>query len=802
MRLSVQARCLGLLSAVLAGVVRAGVVSPVYPWTVGTGIECEFGSLQAALDAAAATPGAQTIHVSRLQTYTAQALSISDADAVTIQGGYERCNSTAASGTVALIGAPGNAVIRISGVGDVTLRHLDISGGHGSPYPGSAYGHGGGILHGGTGTLRVEDSRIHDNASSFGSGIAVLGAASLFVERSDIVDNRSGSAAGAESIAGVWANTSGTVLLMGVGLGGNRGAAVYVQQAHSARIYDVSLPACVDGVGLRLAGTGQIKLDNVSISGCDGGAIVHRASGPVSVRSTNLVGNGTLSGDYCSAPHGGLLIAGNGPVDIRDSEVNGNCGMGGGGIGIEAGTVLIERTRIAGNVSIHGGGGLRMEHTEGTPRPVVRFGADVVVEDNAVLSGSAAEGGGIFARNVELDLSQASGHAIRGNSAPYGGGLLIDGGIVHIGSGQAGGSIRDNSADFTGGGIYARGAAELHLYTTDPVVPAGVVGNRTGASGLGGGIAMRTGDGSPKVFVYDARIVDNVAAAAGGVLVLGGDQPGMAFCMGRGREPDSCEELGGTLPENARSCADPAQCNLMQGNRGEGPFGGAALLRAAQGPEPIPVRLTGARVLHNVGRSLFTSMPATIDRPAPNGVFEVFDSAIAANTVSNALFDGAPAGVANFPPDAAHALGRVAIERSTVAGNAIAADYVIGTRQNLRLVESIVYQPFLRVHAGNGAGVAAQDLIVENLAALPVRADIVVADPLLADAGNGDVRPLPGSPAVDFSASGHGGFDVDGVQRGQDAPGVPSRFGLRDLGAHELGRGFLLRDGFESDGKR
>lgn len=773
----------------------AGVISPVNPWTVGSGITCEFGSIQAALDAAAATSGAQTIRVTRSLAYAAQTLVVSDTGEVTLEGGYSSCSAGKDSTPTALAGGASQSVLRIVGPGFVTLRDLTISGGGGSAPPGGGTRYGGGVLHAGSGMLTVENVSLRENLGVRGSGLAVVGTGSLTLLDSAVSDNAAVITSNPEVWA-VWIATTAVVSVLDTTMLGNR-RGVWVQQAGLFELVGSTIGQTVNGTGLVLNGDGYRALRESSITTNPYGGVDIRGSGDVEIDGTSILDNGVESGGTCTS-NAGLISTGGATVLMSGARIAGNCGASGGGVFLEGGALVIEDSVIETNRSYGNGGGIHAIGEDTT----LRFGAGVVIDDNEAVGGWA-DGGGIFARGVDLDLADAPGHVIRNNRARSGAGLYLEDGEARIGSGLAGGSIRDNVASGQGGGIYVGNGGVLWMFTTDPDVPAGITGNVAGLDGgnpgAGGGIATYADVTGAKVYLFDVALVGNRASYGGAAFVPNGFAPGTVFCMGRASESASCADLDGALPGEARSCADPAACNRIAQNEATSVFGGAALLRASIGSEPSFVRLVGARVVGNTGRSVFTSTPGDASQAPPSGTFEVFDSVIAGNTATNALFDGAPAGALNFPTDSAFAMGPVAIDRCTIAGNSIGANHVIGTRLNLRLHESIVYQPFATVHGGNPGGVDARSVIVESGVGMPVRADVVVADPMLADAVNGDVRLLPGSPAIDFSDVGSGGLDVDGVPRGQDAPGVPSRFGLRDVGAHEVDAGRVFGDGFEGE---
>lgn len=148
---------------------------PAATFTVGSNSGCTHTSIQAAIDAAAAAPGTDTVLVARNQTWTAQQLSISGQSLI-LAGGTPQCG-LAPDGSLTLISGAGGAqlpVLRITTTGDsvVTLRSLQITGGDVA-----GDGLGGGIQYNGSvnSSLVIEDSVVSGNIAGYGGGIYVNG---------------------------------------------------------------------------------------------------------------------------------------------------------------------------------------------------------------------------------------------------------------------------------------------------------------------------------------------------------------------------------------------------------------------------------------------------------------------------------------------------------------------------------------------------------------------------------------------------------------------------------------------------
>lgn len=143
--------------------------------TVGTPVgpgQCTHATIQAAVTAAAASPGLDIIRVTR-GTYLAQRLTIDDPGDLAIEGGFLECATLVRVDESILDGSganPPGPVIRHLGAGNLTLADLRIRNGAAFG-AGSTTTSGGGISSVGTGGLTVYRSTIQNNRARNGGGL-------------------------------------------------------------------------------------------------------------------------------------------------------------------------------------------------------------------------------------------------------------------------------------------------------------------------------------------------------------------------------------------------------------------------------------------------------------------------------------------------------------------------------------------------------------------------------------------------------------------------------------------------------
>jgi hypothetical protein len=175
-------------------------------FTVGSGAGCTHGTIQSALNAASAAPGADTVRLTRSLTYEPEANTINDSQNLNLVGGFATCTQAATDNIKTVVSGSGGAaasVLRVfAGTGVIVkLRHLNLTLGD----PGGDVA-GGGIYFQGDGALEIIESSITNNTAGSGGGIYALATGSnaeLIISASTLISgNTARNNGGGVSIAG------------------------------------------------------------------------------------------------------------------------------------------------------------------------------------------------------------------------------------------------------------------------------------------------------------------------------------------------------------------------------------------------------------------------------------------------------------------------------------------------------------------------------------------------------------------------------------------------------------------------
>jgi len=347
--------------------------------TVGSDAACDRSTLAAALIDTANNAGPDFIRIASNHTDASIAVRITSQQ-VTIEGGFDDCGDTTASGQTTLDGSGGSvaSVIEIAtkpagatGV-DVLLRNLVIRGGENDAVSGDPGG--GGIEISGGMDVRLENVTVRDNLSTRGGGIFVSGGSTSVVIADGsrvrtnsallgggvycdgafgaLVDSRVAGNIANESALGDEGNGGGVYATGGclfrVRAGGpgdgvlsneaaNRGAGIYATGGSRIDLWgDASGPARVAANGLlggasgiRATGSGtRVLAENAHILGNGGNGIF--VDEGVLFRMERTLGDDCHTVDRCSrlSGNGSAFFARESTLEISGTYIEDNRAVG------------------------------------------------------------------------------------------------------------------------------------------------------------------------------------------------------------------------------------------------------------------------------------------------------------------------------------------------------------------------------------------------------------------------------------------------------------------------------------------
>jgi hypothetical protein len=150
----------------IVGLVLASMSHATQIFRVGADAACTHTTIQAAIDAAAASPGEDYVWIASNQAYSGQHVTI-DGQTVDVVGGFVDCSASEAGTAITTVSGAGNggsAVFAIRGTSHVYMSNLWIRDADRS-------GDGGGIDFSGAGDLHVATTTVSLNAAEHGGGI-------------------------------------------------------------------------------------------------------------------------------------------------------------------------------------------------------------------------------------------------------------------------------------------------------------------------------------------------------------------------------------------------------------------------------------------------------------------------------------------------------------------------------------------------------------------------------------------------------------------------------------------------------
>jgi hypothetical protein len=388
-------------------------------FTVTNLLDSGAGSLRAAVVAANANPGADTINFATTGTIALTSGELDITDSLTING--PGLNSLTVSG---------NNISRVFGLAGnptVTIADLTVANGWTSGSPGAGIYMAGGNLTldrvavSGNSAVGVLDVNGY-GGDGLGGGLYVAGG-TLSLDQSTVEGNYAIGGAGLDDFyAGNGGQGAGAGLYVA-------GGTVYVNQSTVAGDH------ALGGAGGNIPSGYFDGTPYAGGGGAAAGGGIRIAAGTVAFYQSTLANNSAIGGNsgsgswgYSGAPGagegGGLSITG-GTLTVDQSTVSGNWAVGGagavedtglyvngafgsrgdgGGLHVAGGTVSVNLTTVSGNQALGGAGGTAVNG--------FAYG----------MNGGAAAGGGIrvAAGTVQLSQSTLSGNTADGGSGGFG----------------------------------------------------------------------------------------------------------------------------------------------------------------------------------------------------------------------------------------------------------------------------------------------------------------------------------------------------------------------------------------------
>lgn len=433
---------------------------------VGADAACQFDSIQAAIDAAAANgPSLDMVVVAVNQAYTAQALQIDGHD-LWLRGGYASCaDSAPAAGARTLLSGTGNGgqpVLRINMAGTrrglVTVFDVELTGGQADA--------GGGMIATGNLQLGLGGVWVHDNLAGNGGGVYLAG-----------------QAAGEPLVVQTEPSTAGNATLIEHNHA-QRGGGIYVADATSVSLGGARIAGNTAGYGggIHVGGALAQAYGSMPTDGSSGAGI--------HANEADIDGGGVYVTDAAR------FYVSRHPGD-RAYEIAGNrAGHDGGGVYADANAlVTLTKARVHGNVAGtlatgHGGG----LHARGGASVLLTGGAPDDGDDRAclhalpcaaLLDNSADHGGAAYAAaggHVSLAFTEISGnHADAGALLTASGAqaaMTVGSSLVH-GNSASGALLQvdsDGRTDLTGSTLVDNAVASvLDLAATQSYIGASIL---------------------------------------------------------------------------------------------------------------------------------------------------------------------------------------------------------------------------------------------------------------------------------------------------------------------------------------
>ncbi|CAB4609633.1 unannotated protein [freshwater metagenome] len=231
----------------------------------------------------------------------------------------------------------------------------------------------------------------------------------------------------------------------------------------------------------------NLVLDDIVASGSTAGPNIDLSSYDSGLDQSLIVRNSVITGASISSNGAGILVGlgfGSHTVEIDNTEITNNAGSSTGGLRVEeASSVVITDSVISGNTSTSGNGGGAFFATSVGDVQIISTTVDgntsgnwggglyflndsVEVLDSTISNNTAISGGGGINFNDVFQVASISNTTITGNSANYGGGIMVQG-VASLTINQS--TITENTSTsnfYDGGGIALYSSVSLALSGT------------------------------------------------------------------------------------------------------------------------------------------------------------------------------------------------------------------------------------------------------------------------------------------------------------------------------------------------
>jgi len=510
----------------------------------------------------------------------------------------------------------------------------------------------------------------------------------------------------------------------------------------------------------------------------------------------------------------------------------------GGGINFHGSGLLdLTNLNISGNHA-HFGAGINV-HGEGNGLTVNLLSTTIESNTAANSSGSAFGGGFYFNGHGKLN---AENTVIDLNQADFGGGIAVDpDGPTDVSFDSGGVWLLSNTANVSGGGIFAKGQTNLFA-NAEPTSGLNLIGLNKAPAGYGGGI-LAVG---PAYAVLSANIFSNSASYGGGIALVGGSADGQNVSVHMySLDPNAPVNIsgntasikgGGIYVRPSSACcffdnyiafatffANDFRIDLNQAPDGSAIYADGSTYDSMHVASAVHLNEQGARPFCVVGahcNEINSNTAATVNFVPTDGstVFLQTNSTLSADRLTLQKNEGGhlvrDAGhdgnnTKGFNTDIGDCLisdnqvtgelfhldNNLVLDNCTLANNTIGAQHVIRVAGAVDVTKNIIDQDIDLFDAAGNSDTTNRNfgsLLTNHLdATLPMDPTITVGTPHFVNAANLDYHLLPDSPGLDAATTDSRAFDLDGYARDVDLPFVPnfqssSATGVRDLGAYEL----------------